>query len=265
MIDLMFITNDPGEAYDAVEAKVGRIFIDLETLGKKERQNNRDTYISNHDIKDIDIVKNRIGNFPLMVRTNPINEKSKSEIEECIARGADILMLPMFRNSDEVKRFLDAINGRAKVCLLLETPQALCRINEILEIEGIDELHVGINDLHIGMQLDFMFEIVSGGLIDYISHIVHQHNITFGFGGVAKIGQGIVPAEVVLGEHYRVGSEMVILSRSFRRGTRNDIKEEVLKIKNEEQRISCWTKEEYDINHKKLDSIVRSYIRSKSV
>lgn len=261
MLDLMFITNDADEAYDAVQARVGRIFIDLETLGKKERQNNRDTYISNHKITDIDLVKTRIGDFPLMVRTNPIHEKSEKEIEECIVRGADILMLPMFKRAEEVQRFVDLINGRAKVCLLLETPQALCRIHDVLSVKGIDEVHVGINDLHIGMQLDFMFELVSGGIIDYISNIVHGNGIKFGFGGIAKIGQGIVPAELVLGEQYRVGSQMVILSRSFRRGTRNEIKEEVDKIREQEKLISSWTKDDFEKNRIELSEIIRDYVR----
>ena len=32
---------------------------------------------------------------------------------------------------------------------------------------------------------------------------------------VARVGEGALPAEYVLGEHYRLGSQMVILSRAF--------------------------------------------------
>ena len=39
--------------------------------------------------------------------------------------------------------------------------------------------------------------------------------VPYGFGGIAAIGTGTLPAETVLKEHYRLGSSSVILSRSF--------------------------------------------------
>ena len=36
-----------------------------------------------------------------------------------------------------------------------------------------------------------------------------------GFGGIARLGFGMLPAEHVIAEHYRLGSTAVILSRSF--------------------------------------------------
>ena len=36
-----------------------------------------------------------------------------------------------------------------------------------------------------------------------------------GFGGIASLGRGQVPAEMIIKEHYRLGSHMAILSRSF--------------------------------------------------
>ena len=52
------------------------------------------------------------------------------------------------------------VNKRVKTCLLLETSQALCRLDDILTLEGIDEIHIGLNDLHLSMGLDFMFELL---------------------------------------------------------------------------------------------------------
>ena len=217
MLELMFITNDPQIAKNAVKAGVNRIFVDIERNGKVERQKNKDTYISNHTLEDVPAIREVIPDANLMVRVNPMYENSKMEIERCIEMSVDVIMLPMFKSTEEVSHFISIINGRAKTCLLLETPQALARMDNLLKIPGIDELHVGINDLHLGMGLDFMFEILSGGLLDYISEKVRAKNITFGFGGIARLGQGIIPAELIIGEHYRLGSEMVILSRSFRK------------------------------------------------
>ena len=39
--------------------------------------------------------------------------------------------------------------------------------------------------------------------------------IRYGFGGIARIGEGMLPAERIVMEHYRLGSTIVILSRSF--------------------------------------------------
>ena len=40
-------------------------------------------------------------------------------------------------------------------------------------------------------------------------------NIPYGFGGIAALGKGMLPAECIIKEHYRLGSSIVILSRSF--------------------------------------------------
>ena len=39
--------------------------------------------------------------------------------------------------------------------------------------------------------------------------------IPYGFGGVARLGMGLLPAEKVIMEHYRLGSTRAILSRAF--------------------------------------------------
>ncbi len=39
--------------------------------------------------------------------------------------------------------------------------------------------------------------------------------IEYGFGGIARIGEGTLPAERIVMEHYRLGSTIAILSRSF--------------------------------------------------
>lgn len=260
MLDLMFITNDPFQAQDAANVKTGRIFIDLEILGKRERQKNKDTFITDHKIDDVRSIKHAINDYPLMVRINPINTGSRSEIEQCINSGATTIMLPMFQSVGEVEKFVEYVDGRANVCLLLETPQALCRVHEIVSVKGIDEIHVGINDLHIGMQLDFMFELLSGGIIDYIADAVKCKGIRFGFGGIAKVGQGIVPAEMIIGEHYRIGSEMAILSRSFRDNNENGIRNEIDKIRKVEKEILNWSESDFDHNRKNMIKTVNAYV-----
>jgi len=264
----MYITNNYQIAEYAQNFGVDRIFIDLEYIGKKKRQGNLDTVISKHSLEDITTIRKVIDKSKLLVRINPIYKNSKEEINEVIERGTDIIMLPMFKTPKEVRLFISYVDKRVTTCLLLETPQALVRLDEILKIKGIDEIHIGLNDLHLGMGLDFMFELLSGGIIDYISEKIRLKGIRFGFGGIAKINSGMLPAELILSEHYRLGSEMVILSREFH-GRANSLEElqqnidleyEIKKIKYYENELRLYSKKKLNENHIKVIQIVNSII-----
>ena len=69
-------------------------------------------------------------------------------------------MLPMFSDVTEVETFFNIVKGDVKTCLLLETSKAVSNIDEILKISEIEEIHIGLNDLHLDMKLDFMFELL---------------------------------------------------------------------------------------------------------
>lgn len=216
MLTLMYITNSPAVAEIASKAGVDRIFVDLETIGKSERQGGMDTVQSRHYLDDIPKVKNAIlDSTELLVRSNPIHYGSKEEIETIIKNGADVVMLPYFKSVEEVEKFIELINGRAKVNLLVETPEAVEHLDEILLLPGIDEIHVGLNDLHLGYKMKFLFEVLAEGIVDKIGDKVLKKGIKFGFGGIASLGKGIVPAEMIIKEHYRIGSTCAILSRAF--------------------------------------------------
>ncbi len=267
-IKLMFITNQPSVAQEAESAGIDRIFVDLEILGKKERQGHLDTVISSHSIEDISVIRKVLKNSELLVRTNPIHNSIKEEIDEVISRGADILMLPMFKAAEEVELFISHVSGRAVTSLLLETPQALARIDEILAVRGIDEIHIGLNDLHLGMGLNFMFEPLSGGLVEYLIEKIKSKGIRCGFGGVARIGQGVLPADLILAEHYRLGSEMVILSRQFH-GKANsleelnkniDLKTEVKKIRDAELFLNKAGAAFLSEKHREVQDIVKDIV-----
>ncbi|MBE7064495.1 MAG: CoA ester lyase [Ruminococcaceae bacterium] len=214
-LKLMYITNRTDVAALADECGVDRIFIDLEIVGKEDRQANMDTVISRHSIDDISKIKAILKNAELLVRVNPIYSASEREIDECINRGADILMLPYFKSGDEVRKFIKFVNGRAKTCLLVETAEAVEHLDDILNISGIDMMHIGLNDLHLSYGMDFMFELLADGTVEKIGKKIREKGIPYGFGGIARIGKGMLPAEHVIAEHYRLGSEMAILSRSF--------------------------------------------------
>lgn len=215
-LQMMYITNNPQIARIAEKYSVDRIWVDLEQIGKKERQGGMNTVQSTHTIQDVQVIRNSIeGRASLQVRVNPIYDGSKSEIDKVIEYGADIIMLPFFSTTKEVEKFIDMVDGRARTCLLLETVGAEKNLDEILEIPGIDEIHIGLNDLHLQYHMDFMFELLSNGKVEEICNKIKNKGIPFGFGGIAKLDEGMLPARHIIAEHYRLGSTMAILSRSF--------------------------------------------------
>ena len=220
-LKLMYITNRPDVAKIAEENGVDRIFVDMEYIGKAERQGKMDTVQNHHTIEDIRKVRAVLNKAELLVRLNPIHNateeygSSEDEINAVIDSGADIVMLPYFKTIEEIHRFITAVNGRAKTMLLLETKEAVAITDVILTMKGIDEIHIGLNDLCISYGKTFMFELLTDGTVERLCRKMELANKFYGFGGIASLGRGMVPAEMIIKEHYRLGSHMAILSRSF--------------------------------------------------
>lgn len=221
MLKLMYITNRPDIAQIAETAGVDRIFVDLEFIGKAERQGGLDTVKSHHTISDVAVIRNAVESAEVLARVNPIHDalpnypSSKEEIDAVVAAGADIIMLPFFKTVEEVRSFLELVGGRARTMLLVETPEAADRIDEILELPGIDEVYIGLNDLSLGYHLPFMFQLLADGTVETLCFKLRQKGLFYGFGGIASLGNGLLPSEYVIREHYRLGSGCAILSRSF--------------------------------------------------
>lgn len=271
MIKLMFITNNPVIARGAEDAGVDRIFIDLETVGKADRQGGMDTVQSKHTVEDVKAMRKVLTKSELFVRVNQIYEDSETEIDAVIEAGADVVMLPYFKTAAQAKRFLDCVNGRAKTCLLFETPEVVACVDEVLALDGIDECYIGLNDLHLGYGRKFMFELVADGTTDYLCYKFAQAGIPYGFGGIARIGTGMLSADVILGEHVRLGSSIVILSRGF-----CDVRtipadecgavfaEEVPKLRAKEAELQTKDLQFFNENHAQLQKVVAQIVESKS-
>ena len=214
-LKFMYITNDPEVAKIAQKYGVDRVWVDLETLGKEERQGHIDSVKSHHSIADIKRIVPVLDKSEMLVRVNPLNSHSQEEIEQVIEAGADMIMLPMWKSLSDVKTFLSYADGRVKTTLLLETKEAFECVDEVLAYGGVDEIHIGLNDLHLSYGLNFMFELLANGKVEELCKKIKAAGIPYGFGGIAKIGEGAVPAEKIMMEHYRLGSTRAILSRSF--------------------------------------------------
>lgn len=190
-LKLMYITNRPDVARIAEENTVDRIWVDLETRGKAERQGHVNSVKSDHTMADVSTIRDAISKAQLLVRVNPLWDGSKAEVDEVVSRGADIIMLPMFHTPDEAKQFIDMINGRAKVMLLVETIEAEKNIDSIASVPGVDEIHIGLNDLHLAYNKTFMFELLANGQVEAMTRTIGAHGIPYGFGGIARLDEGM--------------------------------------------------------------------------
>lgn len=215
MLELMYITNNPDIAEIAQKNGVSRIFVDMEYIGKDKRQGGMDTVKNHHTVKDAENIKAVLTTSKLLVRVNPIHSGSEKEINDAVEAGADIIMLPMWKTVNEVRQFIKLVNGRAKVMPLLENKEAAACLDDVLKLDGIDEIHIGLNDLHLSLGKKFLFELVADGTVEGLAKKISKAGIPFGFGGFGKIGEGLLPADYIVAEHYRLGSSMSILSRAF--------------------------------------------------
>jgi hypothetical protein len=220
-LTLMYITNNPVTASIAQNAGVDRVWVDMEYIGKELRQGGMDTVQNHHTVADIERLRPIVTSSELMVRVNPIHEKTdkyestEEEIEATVKAGADVIMLPFFKSRNEVERFIADVGGRAKTMLLVETAEAVDNIEDILSVPGIDEVHIGLNDLHLAYHQKFMFELLCDGTVRRLCSIFRERGYKYGFGGIARVGFGMLPAEFIIAEHYHLGSTAAILSRGF--------------------------------------------------
>lgn len=235
-LKLMYITNQPEISRIAEDAGVDRIFIDMEYIGKSARQGGMDTVQNHHTVEDIRNIRNTVEKADVLARVNPIHDackeyiSSEQEIEEVIEAGADIVMLPYFKTKEEVNRFIKSVNGRIRTLLLFETPESVEKVDDILRIEGIDEVYIGLNDLSLGYGKKFMFELLADGTVEKLCDKFRKLQLPYGFGGIAALGKGMLPSEYVIREHYRLGSTCAILSRSFCNTEQIDDVDEIRKI-----------------------------------
>ena len=267
-LKLMYITNDLDVALIAQKYGVDRVWIDLETIGKEERQKGLDTVKSHHTVDDIRIIKPHLTTSEMLVRINHWREGSVEEIEAVIAAGADMIMLPYWKTGDEVKCFVETVYGRCKTTLLLETKEAVECVDDVLALGGFDEIHIGLNDLHLSYGMTFMFELLADGTVETLCNKFKAAGIPYGFGGIAKLGDGLLPAEKVIMEHYRLGSTRAILSRTFCDNAKIESIDEIDRVfrdnmaslREYERSLTDLTKEDYKRNQadvaKAVDEVV---------
>ena len=258
MLELIQITDDPAFAQRCDALGGFRLFVDLERLGKAERQAGRNTFISAHQSEDVGRVRAVLKHSLLMVRVNPLHEGTRTEVDAVLAQGADMLMLPMFEGPAQLQAFSDVVAGRAPIVPLLETASALASVEDWAGTPGLREIYVGLNDLHLSLGCRFMFEPLADGSVERVAGVARRHGLRFGFGGIARAGEGLLPGRDVLAEHLRLGSGAVILSRTFHRDSEMDFEREVSALRQAERELAGRTPQQVRADALRVGERIRS-------
>ena len=267
MMDLLQITNDPDMARRCDAMPGMRLFVDLEVHGKAARQAGRNTFISTHQPQDVGRIKDELRRSQLMVRLNPLHEGTSAELDTVLTQGADSVMLPMFQTPGELRAFSRIVAGRVPVVALLETAGALHSLDAWVDTPGLSEVFVGLNDLHLSLGCAFMFEPLALGLLDRVSDRVRSQGLRFGFGGIARLDEGLVSGRDVLAEHVRLGSMAVILSRTFHRPSQHNaaahgFEAEVAALRQAERDLSKRTSQQVESDRSRIRSLIESVAAS---
>lgn len=268
MLKLFYITKDPAVARIAQAAGVDRIFVDMEYIGKAQRQGGMDTVQNHHTVEDVARLRPVLDQAELLVRVNPVHPGSKEEIDRVIAAGADVIMLPMWQSVEEVQQFIRWVDGRAKTLLLLENQAAVDCLDRVVALPGVDEIHIGLNDLSISQGKKFLFQPLADGTVDAVCAKIKAAGIPFGFGGFGRLGGGTLPAAYIVAEHYRLGSSMSILSRAFCNTAQITNLEEIKRIftsgvaelRQYEAQLSRAEDDFFALQHKKLQDCVEQIV-----
>jgi citrate lyase beta subunit len=252
---LSLITDDVELAAEAERAGIDRIMIDLEHEGKAQRQAGRNLFQSSHRIESVAVVKAALERASLLVRINPLSDRTPQEIDAVVAAGADVIMLPYFRTASEVRAFVQLVAGRSRVSLLIETASAVEQVSGCLAAGPIDEVHIGLNDLSLDLGHAVVFEPLCTGLVDRLASTLRSHALPFGVGGLARLSCNTLPVspERLLAEQVRLGCQRAWLGRTFREGLRGArLAAEVRSIRRAVARWSDASGEAFDENRQAL-------------
>jgi hypothetical protein len=240
-------TADAALAAAADAAGIDRIGVDLEHLGKRERQQMRATWISPHAEEDLDAVRPALTRARLFARVNPMNPDIAREIEAVLARGAQVVMLPMAADARQAAELVRLVAGRATIVLLVEHVDAMKRIRDIVAVPGVDEIHIGLNDLAISLGLRNRWMALGGDLVTEASVIVREAGLRLGLGGIGRAGDARlpVPSDLVYAQYARTGARAALISRSFFDGGGADLTAEVARAR--DALASWWRRSSADL------------------
>lgn len=239
---LTLIKRDPAWAAAGARAGVQYVGVDIERLGKAERQSHiKNVRINDHELRDLDTIAKAAPGVSLFARLNPLHAGTEAEIEDALSRGASALMLPQFRDAAPLREFFDMVAGRARVIPLLEDVAAMDDLDAILTLCVNDELMCGINDFSRSLGLGHPMRMVLHPDLETIARAAKAKGVPFGWGGIAspdpRPDLPIQPDDL-LARYIDLGTDAAWLSRSLVDHSRpEELPAIVAKIRN---RVDYW-------------------------
>jgi hypothetical protein len=214
---LTLFTNDPSLAARADGAGINRIGVDIERIGKYDRQGHLTTWISNHDESDLTGIRDVLRQASLFTRCNLIHDRSAEEIDRLLERGVKVLMLPYFKTVNEAEQFIRLVDDRAHVVLLLETMEAVTVLPELCRLPEIVEIHVGLNDLRLSLGWPSHFHVLVSEYLERICEKILDSGHRLGIGGLGRAGDNNlpIPSNLVIAQIPRLGGTAALVSRAF--------------------------------------------------
>ncbi|PCJ05054.1 MAG: hypothetical protein COB16_16890 [Rhodobacteraceae bacterium] len=211
-----------------LQAGVSAILIDLEHRGKAQRQDGFDTEINVHSVDDLRRLRDETDKTIMCRISGP--DASDSELSSVIENGADEIIIPMVRRPAEVERIIKRTDGHCRITVMIETVDGASQAGSLSDL-SIDNIYVGLNDLHIQRGTRSIFAPLADGLLEKIRR--RCANVGFGFGGLTLPNLGTpVPSMHLYAEMARLDCSFTFLRRSFYRDVSGrDLGEELANMK----------------------------------
>ena len=215
-MDLLVFTADPVRAAAVVDAGAAGVILDWERRGKARRQSGQDTQINEDTGADLAAVRSAVprgGAGRVLCRVNGAGPWTADEVEAAVELGADEVLLPMVRTGAEVDLALDAVAGRCGLGILVETQDAVDRVEELAR-RPLSRVYLGLNDLRIDRGgVDPLFAPLVDGTAERVRRAVAM---PFGVAGLTLPERGRpVPSRLLAGELARLRADFTFLRRSF--------------------------------------------------
>lgn len=205
-------------AEPSARRRPGCVVVDLERIGKRERQARAgallgdDTTIRPDDADAVRRLRDA-GVERVVCRINPVGDQTAGEIDTACMQGAASVIVPMWRSRSELETVLDLARGRVGVGVMVETVPAVQDVRVLQDLD-IEFAFVGLVDLAIDRGTRSIFAPLVDGTIEQIAEGLGE--VPFGFGGLTLPSLGSpIPNALLVGEMLRVGASFSFMRRSF--------------------------------------------------
>lgn len=213
-LELVLFENDPVNASRYLACGISSFMIDFEIMGKDLRQLGFDTEIRPGSLDALRAMS-RLPGAKAWCRLNRHGKHTRHEVEEVLASGARVILLPMVTTLDEVVDFLGLVDHRAKVGIMIETVEGAALASQLGDLP-LDYTFFGLNDFAISRGGGSIFKALADGSVESVRNALPQ--VRFGVGGLTSLQRGApIPSSRLLEEINRLGCSFTFLRRSFRR------------------------------------------------